>query len=489
MKLVLAIAVLAAYPGQLSCQGSGVPALRAHDVEQSLVPQTQTVLNAGEYGVTCNGRTDDTRSMQNAIDAACHTGERGKALVLPSACNLKLTSSLKVTKCSGITLDGGQSQGEATIGAAGGPGSGNAVLLWHGAPGGTVLEINQTRDSVFKNFTVFTNAAHYKALGANTGILIDEDGAVSNIVTNNHFSNVQVVNYAANPNFVAIDICPTAPGNCESQNFDRLFIQCSGGPPTSDGNGTGVKYESKGGAEPYFEYLHWYEASACSKAIDVESTNILDINGGLMGQNYTDLFLNGGRNISYRHFRSETGIAQIVIGTSSSSGAHDLTVEENSFSGLTNNTTTISYAFPVTGGIIRLIKNDWDHNPTVTPFGPNGRGSFVGVLDSQDNTYPNSSKCVSTAFASSGVMYSSLNDQPTGGTCGYGGMRLGRPTGSLRMDSAVFHDLPKCAPSTEGMLKPVSDSTTITWGAPITGGGSDHVVAYCDGSNWTVAAK
>jgi len=173
----------------------------------------------------------------------------------------------------------------------------------------------------------------------------------------------------------------------------------------------------------------------------------------------------------------------------SSSGAHDLTVEENSFAGAPNGTTTISYPFSVTGGIIRIIKNDWDANSTVKPFGPTGSGTFVGALDSQDNNYPNNTHCIATAFASSGVMYSSLNDQPTGGTCNYGGMHLGAPRASLRIDPTAFRNLPTCASGTQGMLKPVSDSTTETWGASVSGGGSDHVLAYCDGTNWTVTAK
>jgi hypothetical protein len=41
----------------------------------------------------------------------------------------------------------------------------------------------------------------------------------------------------------------------------------------------------------------------------------------------------------------------------------------------------------------------------------------------------------------------------------------------------------------EGMLAGVTDSTTNTWGATITGGGSNHVLAYYDGTNWTVAGK
>jgi hypothetical protein len=53
----------------------------------------------------------------------------------------------------------------------------------------------------------------------------------------------------------------------------------------------------------------------------------------------------------------------------------------------------------------------------------------------------------------------------------------------------AFSSLPKCAPATEGQLAKVTDSTTNTWGATITGGAGFHVMAYCDGSNWTVAAK
>jgi hypothetical protein len=464
--------------------------LVSNGISRTPVHQTKAVLNARDFGVTCSGTTDDTVAMQNAINSACNSGGRGKTLMLPNSCAVKLTMKLNVTKCWGITVDGGQSQGQATIGAAGGAGSGNAALLWYGSAGGAVLEINQTRDSAFKNFTVFANASNYRTPGANVGILIDEIGTITNIVTNNHFDNIQVVNYAAKASFIGIDICPTAPGNCESQNFDRLFITCASGAPTSsNSNGTGIKYESMYGAEPYYEYIQWLEDSNFSSGIDVEQTNILDVDGGLAAGNWTDLFVNGGRNISYRHVRSESGKAQIVVGNVSSSSGHDLTVEENSFSGLTNNTTTISYPFADTGGIIRLVKNDWDANSTVTPFGPTGRGGFVGVLDSQDNNYPNNTRCITAAFASGGTMYTSLNDQPPGGTCNYGGMHLGRPTGSLRIDPTAFSNLPTCASGTQGMLKPVSDSTTNIWGATISGGGSNHVLAYCDGSNWTVAAK
>jgi hypothetical protein len=53
----------------------------------------------------------------------------------------------------------------------------------------------------------------------------------------------------------------------------------------------------------------------------------------------------------------------------------------------------------------------------------------------------------------------------------------------------TFASLPACSSSTEGSRGAVSDSTTNTWGATVTGGGSIHILAYCDGTNWTVAAK
>lgn len=50
-------------------------------------------------------------------------------------------------------------------------------------------------------------------------------------------------------------------------------------------------------------------------------------------------------------------------------------------------------------------------------------------------------------------------------------------------------NLPTCSSSTEGYMVAIKDSTVNTWGSTITGGGADHVLAYCDGAAWTVAAK
>jgi hypothetical protein len=44
-------------------------------------------------------------------------------------------------------------------------------------------------------------------------------------------------------------------------------------------------------------------------------------------------------------------------------------------------------------------------------------------------------------------------------------------------------------PASWGTIAVVTDSTTNTWGATITGGGSDLVLAFCNGTAWTVIGK
>ena len=61
--------------------------------------------------------------------------------------------------------------------------------------------------------------------------------------------------------------------------------------------------------------------------------------------------------------------------------------------------------------------------------------------------------------------------------------------GAVRIVPQVFADWPSCTSSNEGSTATITDSTTKTWGATISGSGSDHVMGYCDGTNWTVMAK
>jgi hypothetical protein len=54
-------------------------------------------------------------------------------------------------------------------------------------------------------------------------------------------------------------------------------------------------------------------------------------------------------------------------------------------------------------------------------------------------------------------------------------------------DSVLFSNLPVAPKS--GTVWVITDSTTTTWGANITGGGGSTVLAQWNGTNWTVIGK
>jgi len=60
--------------------------------------------------------------------------------------------------------------------------------------------------------------------------------------------------------------------------------------------------------------------------------------------------------------------------------------------------------------------------------------------------------------------------------------------GIPRAAPRAFSALPAASSALEGSTVPVTDSNTAVWGAVIAGGGANHVLAYCTGSAWHVAA-
>ena len=57
---------------------------------------------------------------------------------------------------------------------------------------------------------------------------------------------------------------------------------------------------------------------------------------------------------------------------------------------------------------------------------------------------------------------------------------------TLLLKPQLFSELPTCNSQNKTLLATVSDSTTNVWGAPISGGGSLFVSAYCNGTDWLV---
>jgi len=50
----------------------------------------------------------------------------------------------------------------------------------------------------------------------------------------------------------------------------------------------------------------------------------------------------------------------------------------------------------------------------------------------------------------------------------------------------TYSALPTCNSGREGLMQPISDSNSTTFNATISGGSTNHVIAYCNGTNYKV---
>ena len=103
-------------------------------------------------------------------------------------------------------------------------------------------------------------------------------------------------------------------------------------------------------------------------------------------------------------------------------------------------------------------------------------------------------------YAASGTAISSDSNLDDGSTtantltyAGSGGIALtgGGAIGGISPKAGLFSSLAACSTSTVGWAI-VTDSTTQTWGATVTGTGTPatpYTTVFCDGSNWTVMGK
>lgn len=175
---------------------------------------------------------------------------------------------------------------------------------------------------------------------------------------------------------------------------------------------------------------------------------------------------------------------------------------------------------PVTPGHTLMYVNSYSQQPVVQDAGsaaggaPGANASELGLVARGAGTapYANSGSgplaehyCEYDAPTtnSTGYHYLCMDANAQGGGLldyGYGGGASALPFKIIingttytppftTFTPGTFSSLAACASGIAGELRAVSDSTVNTWGSTITGGGADPVLAYCDGTSWTVAAK
>jgi hypothetical protein len=141
-------------------------------------------------------------------------------------------------------------------------------------------------------------------------------------------------------------------------------------------------------------------------------------------------------------------------------------------------------------------------NPTftgvTTPYSISNGGRVVGQsgLSLFDGNLTGTGDVNVTAGQAGGDHNVTLTPGGSGYTILNGKVRIGTASpqavldvaGQDRRDPVAFSALTACSTTIEGETAAITDSATATWGATITGGGANHVLGYCDGTHWTVAA-
>lgn len=127
-------------------------------------------------------------------------------------------------------------------------------------------------------------------------------------------------------------------------------------------------------------------------------------------------------------------------------------------------------------------------------FFSNGGGSCISASNSvtqpstiTDATYIGNAK---TCVASSGnlllnTVFNGTSHAPTDdGNSIQGAIVI--ETKQIKYTPVAFSTLAACSGTLEGSSAAITDSTTVVFNATVTGGGTNHIKVYCNGTNWVV---
>lgn len=139
------------------------------------------------------------------------------------------------------------------------------------------------------------------------------------------------------------------------------------------------------------------------------------------------------------------------------------------------------YRGPVEINNFTFSLNDWNgisaiHNTNGAPYVSAAQSDVYGTQNDASLQISKYRWSGNSSSNSSAIDY--LDSQNVGNQTTYNAINTPR----------VYSSLPNCIAGIEGQIAAVTDSSTATPGRVITGGGTNHVQAYCNGFTWAVAA-
>jgi hypothetical protein len=231
------------------------------------------------------------------------------------------------------------------------------------------------------------------------------------------------------------------------------------------GTETDLAASGSGSVNPTSLFVPYNNAGTFDDSrIKREGTNVTALNGGVNTPQTFNIYKtdDGAGNSRFLTVFDNSGVWEMLASGAGSGGTQNL-------------------QFGVSGASTRLLLGTGALQPTVDRGYDLGGGSnrwnqaflFTVIVNGGDITFTGGPKLVPTSVQ--------LEVKDAAGS-----VYLGVKSKFYQSDPVTFANRPG-TPS-EGMLVAFTDSSTATWGATITGGGSNHVLGYYNGTNWTVAA-
>jgi hypothetical protein len=290
------------------------------------------VFHAEDYGVACDGSTDDTSALQSAIDA---TKAIGGTLILPTGVCV-VSDTLVVGGGDGSGGDG------SSFVSLVGQGQLNTVLQWNGSSSGTLLSFQQNKYFIAQGFSVRNQGGR----GTTVGVVLTGPGTTGGTSTlMGQFRMVMISGF-------------------------QHCMEAGGGDASSEILYTHVGFEDCGtGWQNYgLNTLdHVFEMATCSASdlcFEIDAGNAY-IDGGSLSNNTQDIDISGGGfaaadAVAIRNVRSENA-GLFVAG-----GIGEITIENCMVAGLDGDD-----AIHITSasGIWRIVGNQMDGRINFTDGG------------------------------------------------------------------------------------------------------------------------
>lgn len=423
--------------------------------------------NAVYYGAVGDGSTDDTSAVQAAITAAAGAGGSGLVL-LPGGKSYKITSSLTVS-VGGLHLVG--------LGGRNATNDGDPpALIWGGSAGGTLFDAN-----VSSCFGLRFDNVFFKGSGTNNpaillrirGAKIDSGTAVHNCWFTRCTGNaISVEGGATNFRITGgrFDDIPTGYAlYADLSTADEDFI-C-----TIDGNVTWV-----GGGATNGKGFIFMDGEAAASGGQCHLT----INGlhTEVNQDLVQTYASGVNPFD------QYGVIRLGVTTSSSNLQHQLTITDwdHSAAFVTSHSCIQVTSTSGTAADAALCSN-------VCILGASGLNNFNGSDANASGevrliggNIPSDQRWPFNGYRHGQILWG------RGKNSSYEGVRHWVNTDiyqirGLTIQTSTYANRNTSAAT--GSLAVFTDSTTLTWGATISGGGANTVLAWYNGSNWTVFGR